>query len=81
MKEFGSISAKLFWSGGSQAVRLPREVRLPGSEVRIERRGKNLLVSPLEDGDTWGNFWERLVPLKQPVRRWKTKRAEKRRPV
>ena len=72
---------RLFWSGGSQAVRLPKEMRLPGSEVTIERRGKALLLSPKSDGDAWGDFWERLVPLEEPVKRWKTRRAEKRRPI
>ena len=28
-------TAKLFWSGRSQAVRLPKEFRMNGEEVRI----------------------------------------------
>jgi virulence-associated protein VagC len=77
----GRTHAKVFWSGGSQAVRLPKAMRLPGSEVRIERRGKALLLSPVRDGDTWGSFWDRLLPLKKSVRRWPTTHVEKRHPI
>jgi antitoxin VapB len=73
--------ARLFWSGGSQAVRLPKAMRLPGSEVAIERRGKALVLSPLAEGDAWGDFWQRLLPLKQPMRRGTTRRAEERKPI
>ena len=30
-------TAKLFWSGRSQAVRLPKEFRMTGDEVRIRK--------------------------------------------
>ncbi|MEE8628376.1 MULTISPECIES: antitoxin [Methylobacterium] len=36
--------AKLFMSGGSQAVRLPREFRFDGSEVEIFRRGDEVVL-------------------------------------
>lgn len=44
--------AKLFWSGRSQAVRLPKEYRLPGEEVRIRRHGATVILEPL--ADDWG---------------------------
>jgi antitoxin VapB len=37
-------TAKLFTSGGSQAVRLPREFRMPGNEVRISREGSRVVL-------------------------------------
>ena len=74
-------NAKLFWSGGSQALRLPKEMRLPGNEAIVRRRGRALIVEPVEERDEWGNFWDRLLPLEQPVRRWKTRPAEKRRRI
>jgi antitoxin VapB len=74
-------NARIFWSGGSQAVRLPKAMRLPGAEVSVVRRGKTLVLSPLEGEDRWGDFWDHLLPLKKPVERWKTKPAEKRRPL
>jgi len=75
------VHAKIFWSGGSQAVRLPKAVRLPGSEVIVTRKGDLLVLEPVPERRGWDGFWDRLVPLKQPVRRWKTARVEKRRPV
>ena len=77
----GGTSAKLFWSGGSQAVRLPKAMRMEGAEVVIRRRGRALIVEPLEVSDDWGDFWERLVPLRSPVRRRRTRRAERRAPI
>jgi virulence-associated protein VagC len=56
-------------------------MRLPGSEVTIERRGKALVLSPLAEGDAWGDFWQRLLPLKKPMRRGTTRRAEERKPI
>ena len=38
--------AKLFQSGGSQAVRLPADCRLPGKEVFIRREGERIILSP-----------------------------------
>lgn len=38
--------AKLFQNGGSQAVRLPRELRLPGSEVVVYREGDRVVLEP-----------------------------------
>jgi antitoxin VapB len=76
-----STRAKIFWSGGSQAVRLPKALRLPGTEVSIHRSGDSLVLEPIDDGDSWAGFWERLVPLADPVKRHPTKPVEKRRPL
>lgn len=47
-------TAKLFRHGRSQAVRLPKEFRLPGKEVRVSRVGKGVLLEPIEtDIDAW----------------------------
>ncbi len=37
-------TAKLFKHGGSQAVRLPKAFRFPGSEVLVERRGDEVVL-------------------------------------
>jgi antitoxin VapB len=43
-----AIRAKLFRHGGSQAVRLPREYRLPGTEAAISRTATGgVLLEPL----------------------------------
>ena len=39
--------AKLFQNGRSQAVRLPRQYRLPGREVRVFREGRRVILEPL----------------------------------
>ena len=46
-------TAKLFWSGRSQAVRLPKDFRLPGREVRIRRRGNAVILEPITDDWAW----------------------------
>jgi antitoxin VapB len=48
------ITAKVFTSGNSQAVRLPKEFRLDADEVSINRIGNILLLIP--KGDPWGMF-------------------------
>ena len=37
-------TAKVFRSGNSQAVRLPKQFRLKGKEVEISRRGDELVL-------------------------------------
>lgn len=46
-------TAKLFWSGRSQAVRLPKEFRLEGKEVRIRRHGSSVILEPIADDWSW----------------------------
>ena len=43
-----SGTAKLFKHGRSQAVRLPKEFRLPGTEVRVRKIGSGVLLEPLQ---------------------------------
>jgi antitoxin VapB len=45
---------KLFMHGRSQAVRLPKEFRLPGKEVNVMRHGRGILIEPVErDVEAW----------------------------
>ena len=46
-------TAKLFWSGRSQAVRLPKAFRMDGTEVRIRRHGAALILEPIARDWTW----------------------------
>ena len=41
-----SKTAKIFKSGNSQAVRIPKEFQLEGTEVEIQRRGDALILRP-----------------------------------
>jgi antitoxin VapB len=54
-------TAKLFTHGGSQAVRLPREFRFDGREVRIRRDGDKVILEPLERD--WAATWSELDRL------------------
>ncbi|NQU63078.1 MAG: AbrB/MazE/SpoVT family DNA-binding domain-containing protein [SAR324 cluster bacterium] len=54
--------AKLFKNGRSQAVRLPKQFRFEGSEVKIRKEGKKVILEPL-DKDKWANdFWDLFTP-------------------
>jgi antitoxin VapB len=45
-------TARLFQSGRSQAVRLPKEYRFQGAEVAVRHLGNGVLLFPVED--PWG---------------------------
>ena len=51
-------TAKVFESGGSQAVRIPGRFRFSGDEVLIRRIGNALLLTPKEKA--WETFLEGL---------------------
>ncbi|TDI41532.1 MAG: antitoxin [Acidobacteria bacterium] len=51
-------TAKIFKSGNSQAVRIPKEFQLEGTEVEIERRGDLLILRPKRK--SWKPFLESL---------------------
>lgn len=44
----GKATAKLFMHGRSQAVRLPKEFRFEGTEVRVSRIGDKVILEPME---------------------------------
>lgn len=46
-------TAKIFWSGRSQAVRLPKEFRFDTDEVRIRRHGDAVILEPIAQDWTW----------------------------
>ncbi len=42
-------TARLFRSGRSQAVRLPKDYRFQGSEVAVKHFGNGVLLLPIDD--------------------------------
>lgn len=46
-------TAKLFWTGRSQAVRLPKAFRFDGEEVRIRRHGNSVILEPVARDWAW----------------------------
>ncbi len=51
--------AKIFQSGRSQAVRLPKEFRFNGSEVFVKRIGKAVVLLPMDDA--WDSLTQSLA--------------------
>lgn len=51
-------TAKLFMSGNSQAVRLPKDYRFTGDEVVIKRVGNAVVLLP--KGDPWQVMFDTL---------------------
>ena len=43
-------TARVFKSGNSQAVRLPKEFRFAGTEVRVTKVGNMLILEPMQSG-------------------------------
>lgn len=46
-------TAKVFMTGRSQAVRLPKEFRFESSEVRIRKEGSAVVLEPLPEDWSW----------------------------
>jgi len=57
MRPIMTATAKLFMHGRSQAVRLPKEFRFEGTEVRVSKIGDKVILEPLKkqpfDVDAW----------------------------
>jgi antitoxin VapB len=56
-----AAKAKLFTIGGSQAVRIPKAMRLPGKDVTIRKVGKAVIIEPVAV-DEWAWLAE-LLPV------------------
>jgi len=54
--------ARVFWTGRSQAVRLPKAFRFSTTEVDIHREGRRVVLEPVEverDAKGWPTaFWK-----------------------
>lgn len=53
---------KVFWTGRSQAIRIPRAFRVSTAEVKVRKQGSSLVLEPVEletDAMGWPRaFWE-----------------------
>ncbi|CRZ20518.1 type II toxin-antitoxin system VapB family antitoxin [Kingella kingae] len=65
-------TAKLFWNGNSQAVRLPKEFRFMGNMVNIRKQGRQVIIEPIETDWAW------LDDLGEPAPTWAQAIAENR---
>jgi len=62
------MRAKLFWTGRSQAVRLPKECRFDTDEVLVRREGRRVILEPPDEWPTdWvGSFVHPDLDLERP---------------
>lgn len=49
-------TAKIFQSGNSQAVRLPKDFRFDVSEVEISRDGDAVILRPVQTREPWAGL-------------------------
>ena len=54
-------SAKVFTTGRSQAVRIPKEFRFITKEVMLKRDGNSIVLTPKED--SWMDIYHKMVAL------------------
>jgi antitoxin VapB len=59
-EEIAMSTARVFQSGNSQAVRLPKEFRFPAGveEVAIRRQGDRIILEPLGRKEWPEDFWK-----------------------
>ena len=70
--------AKVFWSGRSQAVRLPKEFRFDTDTVLVRRDGDSLILEP---ADVWPEgYVESFAGIPEDFARPVHKGADKREP-
>ncbi len=69
--------AKLFQSGRSQAVRLPKEFRFSGSEVYVKRVGNAVVLLPIEGA--WDSLAQSLNRFSDDYMRERNQPSEQQR--
>lgn len=57
------VTVKVFQSGNSQAVRLPKELRLEVSELQVTRRGDVLILRPVAPGTSLVGAFDALAQV------------------
>ena len=62
-----SSRAKVFWTGRSQAVRLPKEFRFDTETVLIRREGNSIVLEPIDEWPT--GYAESFTGVPRDVRR------------
>ena len=63
--------AKVFWSGNSQAVRLPKDFRFPPDteEVEIHREGGRIVLEPVQAEEWPKSFWRAFEGMPEDFER------------
>lgn len=74
-------TAKVFWSGNSQAIRLPEDFRFPpGTEaVEIRREGERIVLEPVQVEEWPESFWRAFEGMPEDFERaphvWQTRES------
>ena len=68
------IEAKVFQSGNSQAIRIPKELRVKTDKVFIKQVKNELLIIPNED--IWENWWNSFDAINLKREQGSQKREE-----
>lgn len=64
--------AKVFKSGNSMAVRIPKAIDLKDiKEFNVEVLDNNLILSPIKQKNEWQDFFKALESFKEPLKRAK----------
>ncbi|MCK6555037.1 AbrB/MazE/SpoVT family DNA-binding domain-containing protein [Candidatus Binatia bacterium] len=58
--------ARLFRNGRNQAVRIPRELEMPGDRVRIYKEGKRVVLEPIVQRSRLVEVLARWKPIPDP---------------
>ncbi len=62
-------TAKIFISGNSQAVRLPKSYRFDEKEVFIKRLDSGILLIPKNQENIWHTWADNLAKYDEPIER------------
>ena len=71
-------TAKVFMTGRSQAVRLPRKYRFEGTEVEIRRKGDSVILTPISKEDALKAFLAMPCCLDFEIERGAAQKIQKR---
>jgi len=63
------MTTTVFMNGRSQAVRLPKEFRLPGDRVFIRKLGDGVLLEPVKETSWLAGYFEEILIADKAFRR------------
>ena len=58
-------TAKVFMSGRSQAVRLPKEFRVTANALSITKVGRSIVLTPIDS--EWSDFFDMLQQFESDI--------------
>lgn len=60
--------AKVFKSGNSMAIRIPKGVDLANIRAfEVQKLGENILLKPANNGDSWSGFFEAVAQFRGKI--------------